>query len=83
MVLEYLGVAVIIVGLVLMLLGAVIAWRESREGGWLGPASDFVDSLARLLHALGDKRQSTILFTFGTILVFLGSLIAGAGGLVQ
>jgi len=33
MVLEYLGVAVIIVGLVLMLLGAVIAWRESREGG--------------------------------------------------
>jgi len=77
---EYVGVSVIGVGLVLMLVGVIIVWGESRQQ--LGLASDFVDCLAKLLEALADKCQSTVLFTFGTLLVFLGGLIAGVGELV-
>jgi hypothetical protein len=76
---EYVGISIILVGLVLMLVGVIFALREA--GGVLGGAADFVDALTRLLRALAGRPQSTVLFTFGTLMVFLGGLIAGVSGL--
>lgn len=78
MLMSYVGISVIAVGLVLVLIGAGMALRE---GGILGEASDFVDSLTNLVHEIADKRPSLALFTFGTLLVFLGGIIAGVAGL--
>lgn len=78
---EYIGASVIIVGLILMLAGVVMVWREWRRARTLSEAAEFVNALTDLLKALGGKPTSTVLFTFGTLLVFLGGLIAGVGGL--
>jgi hypothetical protein len=73
---------VIIVGLVLELAGVAMVWREySDSRRKLGGAAGFVDSLTKLLAELARHPRSTVLFTFGTLLVFLGGLIAGVGGL--
>lgn len=76
----YVGVVVIAVGLILMLVGVAIAWQEWQDSRRrLGP-TEFVNSLAALLKALAGQPTSTALFAFGTLLVFLGGIIAGVGG---
>lgn len=86
MVMLYVGVAVIAVGLIFMLFGLFVGWREAKKKGKLGKlnlVSDFVNSLKGLIRALADESFSTVLFTFGILLIFLGGVIAGAGGLIQ
>lgn len=75
------GVIVIAVGLVFMLFGLYVGWRENK--GLLGVGSDFMDSLRQLLPVLEGQPFSTVLFTFGILLIFLGGIIAGVGGLTQ
>lgn len=83
MLVQYVGVFVILVGLVLVLVGVVMVWQDWRASRSLSQGSDFVTALAELLEALAGKPPSTVLFTFGTLLVFLGGIIAGAQGLLQ
>lgn len=74
-VLELTGASIIAVGLLMMLFGVFVGFREARRAGTLGQASDFVDSIARLVSAIADARTSVILFAFGVILVFIGALV--------
>ena len=78
---EIAGLAVIGVGLLFMLVGLFAAWGEARKRGELGGASGFVEALAKLVEALSGQRTSLVLFTFGTLLVFLGGVILGVGAL--
>lgn len=80
---EIAGLAVVAVGLTMMLAGTAMALGELRRAGRLGAASDFVDALARLVKALAGQRSSVVLFTFGTLLVFLGAVILGASSLLS
>ena len=83
MILLYTGVVVIGVGLLFMIFGLFVGWNEAKDSGKLSPVSDFVDSLSQLINAIADKKFSTILFSLGILLIFLGGVIAGVGGLTQ
>lgn len=76
------GSAVILVGLLLILAGLAMAWGEYKQGRSLG-GTEFVQALRDLVVAIAGKRGSLILLTFGTLLVFLGGVIAGVGGLTS
>lgn len=83
MITAYTGVVVIAVGLIFMLVGLVAGWREAKRKGLLSPVSSFVDALTKLLIAAAGQPLSTVLFTFGILLIFLGGIIAGVSGLSQ
>ncbi|HZN73982.1 MAG TPA: hypothetical protein VFC00_20125 [Micromonosporaceae bacterium] len=82
------GLIVTGIGLLMIVVGLVMAWGEYRaRRSTLGP-SDVVNALAGLirelrllLNSLGDKPPSLVLFTFGFLLVVVGAIIAGLGGL--
>lgn len=78
------GLAVVGVGLLLILLGAVAAWKEARRAGLMSQASDLIDSLTGLVKALGapNMRTSMIYFAFGTLLVIIGGVFLGISDLV-
>lgn len=74
------GLVIIGTGILLVLIGTLMAWQEFKAARTLGVTS-FVEKLAELLRALAGQPTSTVLFTFGVLLIFLGGAIAGAGGL--
>jgi uncharacterized membrane protein len=75
------GISVIAVGLLLILLGMVLAWGEYKQRRTLG-ATDFVREVKDLVVAIAESdRPSLGCFAFGTILVLIGGIIAGVGGL--
>jgi hypothetical protein len=75
------GISVIVVGLLLILLGMVLAWGEYKQRRTLG-ATDFVRAVKDLVVAIAESdRPSLGCFAFGTILVLIGGIIAGVGGL--
>ena len=75
------GIAVIITGLLLILLGIFFAWGEYKQRRTLGP-TDFVRAVKDLVVAIAEAdRPSLGCFAFGTILVLVGGIIAGVGGL--
>jgi hypothetical protein len=76
---QVVGSVVIGVGLLMILVGVVMAWREYRINRQLGP-TDFVNALKDLVIALANTRPSLALFAFGTLLVFLGGIMAGVAG---
>jgi hypothetical protein len=76
------GLVIIGVGLLLVLLGSVAAWKEAKQAGLLGEPSDFVSALASLVTALGKARTSVVYFAFGTLLIFLGGVFLGVSELV-
>jgi hypothetical protein len=76
---EIAGLAVIGVGLLLILVGLVAGWKEAKKRGTLGQAGDFAKGLAEIVKALGGQPTSVVFFTFGTLLVFIGSLILAGG----
>jgi hypothetical protein len=73
------GLATVAVGLAMMLGGLLVALRKARRDGELG-ASDFVSSVAELVGALSGQNTSLVLFSFGTVMVFLGGLLLGVAG---
>lgn len=75
------GLVVIGVGLLLVLAGLGMIWAEFRNAQNLGGTSDLVGKLADLIRALAGQPRSTVLFSFGFLLIFLGGVIAGVGGL--
>ena len=75
---EIAGLACVFVGLLMMLAGIVAALGEARRRGTLSDATDFIGKLAKLVEVLSEQRTSIVLFTFGTLLVFLGGLFLGA-----
>ena len=80
---QFVGIAVIIVGLILILLGVVFAWGEFQQRRTLG-ATEFVQAIRDLVIAIGQSRNSASIacFSFGTILVVIGGVIAGVAGLL-
>jgi hypothetical protein len=81
MVVTYTGVVVIAVGLILMLVGVAITWKDYRAAKDLGPAK-FLEKLSEFAVIMAKSPPNIVLFSFGTLLVFLGGIIAGVGGLV-
>jgi hypothetical protein len=78
------GLATISVGLLLVVMGMCFAWREFKERRTLnGDAADFVKSLSELVKALSGQPRSLLCFTFGSLLIFLGGVIAGVSGLTS
>jgi hypothetical protein len=76
------GIVVIGVGLVLIILGMVLAWGEYKQRKTLGP-TDFVKAVSDLVIAIADSgRPSLGCFAFGTILVLIGGIISGVTALV-
>jgi hypothetical protein len=80
--LETVGIVVIFVGLLMILVGVIISWQEFRQSRTLGVTS-FVQALKDLVLAVANKGPSLMLLAFGTLLVFLGGVFAGAGGLTS
>jgi hypothetical protein len=80
---EIAGLAIIFVGLLMMLAGIVAALGEARRRGTLSTVSDFIDKLAKLVEVLSEQRTSIVLFTFGTLLVFIGGIVLGVTGLTK
>lgn len=74
------GLVIIGLGFILFLVGIYFAWSEFEHTKTLGP-SKFVAALADLIRAIAGQPKSVILFTFGTLLIFLGGIIAGVSGL--
>ncbi|MER6031680.1 hypothetical protein [Streptomyces sp. NPDC001851] len=80
---EIVGASVVAVGLMLIIVGLIAALREARISGTLGDASEFVDSIRKLVRELANGRASLAFFAFGTILVFLGGVILLGGDLTS
>lgn len=74
------GLVVMAAGVLMVLVGIVMAWEEFQSTKTLG-AAGFLEQLANLLKALAGQPKSVVLFTFGTVLIFLGGVIAGVSGL--
>lgn len=74
------GIVVIVGGVLMVLVGVVMSWAEFRQRRTLG-VTGFVQALAELVRALASQPTSTVLFTFGTLLIVLGGGIAGVGSL--
>jgi hypothetical protein len=75
---QYVGFAVIMVGLILMLAGVVFSWKEYKDRQTLG-ATEFVQSIRDLVVAIAEsKSPSLACFAFGTIMVVVGGVISGA-----
>lgn len=74
------GLVVMGVGTILVLVGIGFSWSEYRKDKELGP-SGFVQALADLVKAIAGQPRSIVCFTFGTLLIFLGGVIAGVAGL--
>lgn len=79
---EVVAAAVTGIGLLLILAGMVVGWREAKKAGRLGQAGDFARALAEVVKALGGQPTSVVFFTFGTLLVFIGFLILVGGGVL-
>jgi hypothetical protein len=75
------GIVVIGVGVLLTLLGAIVAWGEFRQRRRMGVATGFLKALTEFVRVVADKRPSLGLMAFGVLLVFLGGVIAGVSGL--
>lgn len=76
------GIAVMVVGLLLILEGGVLAWGEYKRRKTYGGAAEFVNAVKDLVVAIAESgRPSLGCFAFGTILVFIGGIVAGVGGL--
>lgn len=75
------GLVVIGVGLALIVLGMVFAWREYQQRRTLGPTK-FVKEVRKLVVAIAESdRPSLGCFAFGTILVLVGGIISGVNAL--
>ncbi|MBO3752519.1 hypothetical protein J5X84_41230 [Streptosporangiaceae bacterium NEAU-GS5] len=74
------GLVIMGVGTLLVFVGVVFSWAEYRGAKTLG-ASDFVKAIADLVRAIAGQPRSVICFAFGTVLIFLGGIVAGVGGL--
>src|SRR5438045_2667668 len=79
--LGYAGMAVIVVGLILILAGMSMVWRAEKGRQTRGPA-EFVDALTHLVEALSKHPIGIRLVVFGVLLVFLGGVISTAGALI-
>lgn len=75
------GICVIGVGVILGLLGAILAWKEYQARKTMGGVEGFVKALTEFVKAVADKSPSLGLMSFGVLFVFLGGVIAGVGGL--
>lgn len=78
------GFAIILVGLVLVCMGAILAWREeSRNRTNTKGFSESVDALGRLAEALASHPIGVRLVFLGIVLVVLGSLVSGVAGIAN
>ena len=80
MVLQSTGIVVIGVGVIFMLIGGSLALSEYRKRRKLGGATEFLKALTEFVRAVADKKPSLVFMAFGVLLIFLGGVIAGAGG---
>jgi len=75
------GLVILGVGTALMIAGIFFSFAEYQKDKELSGPTDFVNALAGLIKALSGQPRSTVCFTFGTLLIFLGGVIAGVAGL--
>jgi hypothetical protein len=75
------GLVILGIGAVLIIFGIFFSLAEYKKEKELGDAASFVDSLAGLVKAISGQPRSVVFFTFGTLLIFLGGIIAGVSGL--
>jgi uncharacterized membrane protein len=77
------GLVVLAVGTILVLTGIFFSFAEYQNDKELDGPEGFVKALTGLVKALSGEPRSTVCFTFGTLLIFLGGVIAGVAGLTS
>lgn len=75
------GLVVLGIGAILILSGIFFSFAEYKNNKELSGADSFVDALSGLVKALAGQPRSIVCFAFGTLLIFLGGVIAGISGL--
>jgi hypothetical protein len=75
------GLVILGLGAILVLVGVFFSFAEYQKDKELNGPEGFVNALAGLIKALSGEPRSTVCFTFGTLLIFLGGVIAGVAGL--
>ena len=79
-----LGMAVVIVGLLLVVLGSGMAWASERvpKGTRTKGMPETLGGLASLANALAKHPVGIRLVFLGIVLIIVGGIMAGVGGLV-
>ena len=77
------GVAAMVVGLVLILGGASMAWKEEKGRDPLRGPSEFVSNLAKLADALAKHPTGIRILFLGIVVFFLGGIVAGVSALTS